>query len=219
MTKDVLVRGIDENTHSELGKMADEMGISVNSIVKDAVDKWLSQKNSVRKTHDLLIYSDDNSMLELLRSINNLASDSDWFKTFCVSPGNKIEKLLTKLDWYNGTLKPYSDKDKDPIEYCGKMGKKISNASKKKPVFWFDFVITDIGGDSLSKALDIEHAYDQSRMEGMVFCPYKAETLMNSGISEMLDLFELHDQVFVLKKNELYKLHVSKESLHKLILN
>ncbi len=219
MTKDVLVRGFDENTHSELGKAADEMGVSINSIVKDAVDKWLSQKTSIPKTHDLLVYSDDNSMLDLLKSVDKIASGKDWFKSFCAPPGHKIEKLLTKLEWYNSTLKPYSGKDTDPMGYCGRMANNVLNASKKRPVLWMDFVITDIGGNSLSKALEIEHAYDENRMNGIVFCPYKAETLMNSGISDMMELFDLHDQIFILKGNELFKIHVTKESTHKLFLN
>ena len=40
LTKDFLIRGVDDSIHSELGKKSDQMGISVNSIVKDAVEQW-----------------------------------------------------------------------------------------------------------------------------------------------------------------------------------
>jgi hypothetical protein len=39
MTKDVLVRGFDDSIHSELGKKSDQMGVLINSIVKDTVEQ------------------------------------------------------------------------------------------------------------------------------------------------------------------------------------
>jgi hypothetical protein len=35
----------------------------------------------------------------------------------------------------------------------------------------------------------------------------------------MIELFEMHDQVFILKGAEVYKLHTTKENVHKLFLN
>ena len=53
LTKDVLIRGIDDSTHSELGKKSDQMGVSINSIVKDAVEQWLDKNTHVLHVHDL----------------------------------------------------------------------------------------------------------------------------------------------------------------------
>ena len=47
MTKDILIRGFDDAIHSELGKKSDQMGVSINSIVKDAVEQWLDKKTHV----------------------------------------------------------------------------------------------------------------------------------------------------------------------------
>ena len=69
MTRDLLIRGFDDEIHSLLGELAKEKGVSINSIVKDAVDKWLKQKADIPKKHYLLIYSDDDSLLRLLKSI------------------------------------------------------------------------------------------------------------------------------------------------------
>ena len=41
MTKNLLVRGFDDEIHSKLGEIAKRDGVSLNSIVKDAVDKWI----------------------------------------------------------------------------------------------------------------------------------------------------------------------------------
>ena len=77
MTKDILVRGFDESIHSELGKKSDQMGVSINSIVKDAVEQWLDKKTHVPHVHDLLIYSDEKSMNGFLKSLDRMASNSE----------------------------------------------------------------------------------------------------------------------------------------------
>jgi len=86
MTKDVLVRGFSDDIHSDLSKKADQMGVSVNSIVKDAVDQWLNKKTHVPHVHDLLIYADDKSMNSFLKALDRMASNSEWFKSFAAPP-------------------------------------------------------------------------------------------------------------------------------------
>jgi len=43
--------------------------------------------------------------------------------------------------------------------------------------------------------------------------------LLNSEIRNVIELFEMHDQIFLLKDDEVYKLHITKENVHKLFLN
>jgi hypothetical protein len=61
--------------------------------------------------------------------------------------------------------------------------------------------------------------YDNSRIPGLVYCTYKTETLLGSEIKDMIELFEIHDQIFIVKDDEVYKLHITKENVHKLFLN
>jgi len=42
---------------------------------------------------------------------------------------------------------------------------------------------------------------------------------LNSDLENLIELFEMHDQIFLLKNDEVYKLHISKENVHKLFLN
>jgi predicted HicB family RNase H-like nuclease len=49
MVHDLLVRGFDDKIHSQLGELAKEKGVSINSIVRDAVDKWLKQQSDIPK--------------------------------------------------------------------------------------------------------------------------------------------------------------------------
>ena len=219
MGKDLHVRDIDEKEHSELTKFADVMGVSVNSIVKDAIDKWLQKKTHLPHIHDLLIYSDEKSMNSFLKALDRMADKSQWFKSFVAPPNHHSEKIFSKLNWNNETVKPYNPKGMDDLKYCGQLIQRLSKESEKKPLCCVDFVITDIAGSSFKKAMDIEKAYDESRLPGLMFCPYKANDLMNLGIGGMIELLMLHDRIFLVKDDDVYKLHMSKESIHKIFLN
>lgn len=218
MTKDILVRGFDEKDHLELNKISNELGVSVNSIIKDAVDKWLLQKSNIPKKHILLIYDDESSVIEFLRSVDRLASEQDWFRVFCAPPDHQTRNTLLKLGWFDGTIMPYAPQ-KNPSKYFGQMISKISGSKKQNPVCGIDFVLTEVASRSISEALKLENDYDKNPLPGIFFCPYKAKDIMNSSLAETMDLFLIHDPFYILKKNELYKLHVTKESPHKLFFN
>lgn len=219
MVRDLLVRGFDDQTHNKLGKIADERGVSLNSIVKDAVDKWLDQQSQIPKKHDLIIYANDSSMQNLIKSIDRLAKEGDWFRCFCAPPDNPVVKLLEKLNWYDGTIKPYNPKQKGISNYCGKIMGKVAKEAGKKHVCCTDFILGDVARHDLRQAVQIEHEYNQGRIPGLMFCPYKTETLLEAGIDDVMDLFMEHDQIFILKNDELFKMHVTRENVHKLFLN
>ena len=241
MTHDLLIRGFDDQIHSQLGELAKEKGVSINSIVKDAVDRWLIQQQSdIPKKHYLLIYSDDNSILGLLKSMDRLAKESNLFRCFCGPSSTASTKLLSKLKWYDGTMMPYYyrtkiikqkqnqnqqiqiQNQKGIMNYCNKvMGNIVeaANNTNNKQVCCLDFLINDIAKDSLQQALTIEKAYDNSRIPGLMYCTYKTETLLSAEIKDLVELFEGHDQVFILKQDDVYKLHITKENVHKLFLN
>jgi hypothetical protein len=237
MAHDLLIRGFDDKIHSHLGELAKNKGVSINSIVKDAVDKWLKQQQSdIPKKHYLLIYSDsDDSIIALLKSMDRLANENNLFRCFCGAPFTTSTKLLSKLKWYDGTIMPYyyetkSTKQnqnqqiqiptqKDIMSYCSRVMENIENNSNNKQVCCIDFLINDIAKSSLQQALTIEKAYDNSRIPGLMYCTYKTETLLSAEIKNLVELFEGHDQVFILKEDEVYKLHITKENVHKLFLN
>jgi hypothetical protein len=82
-----------------------------------------------------------------------------------------------------------------------------------------DFLINDISKNSLKQAMIVEQLYDNNRLSGSMYCNYMTENLINSDIKNMIELFEMHDQVFILKDTEVYKLHITKENIHKMFLN
>lgn len=240
MAHDLLVRGFDNQIHSQLGELSKEKGVSINSIVKDAVDKWLKQQSNIPKKHYLLIYSNDDSILGLLKSMDRLAKESNLFRCFCGPPSTNSSKLLSKLNWYNAIVMPYyydeyetlkkqqqqqqqnqSQNNKSIRRYCSKVMENIvaRNNANNKQVCCIDFLINDIAKSSLHQALTIEKAYDDSRIPGLMYCTYKTETLLSAEIKDLVELFEGHDQVFILKQDDVYKLHITKENVHKLFLN
>jgi hypothetical protein len=247
----LIIRGFDDKIHAQLGEMANQRGVSINSIVKDAVDKWLKyQQSQVPRKHYLVIYSDEESMTGLLKSMDRLAKEGELFRCFCGAPGSQSSELLSKLKWYDATIEPYyytpgdtiaavnyQDKNDDhPLEpqqqkqqtqisqknimkYFGKIIENMAKKANDKQVCCLDFLINDVAKSSLKQALTIEQAYNTNRIAGLTYCTYNTATLLNSGIKDMLELFELHDQIFLLHRDEVYKLHVTKENVHKLFLN
>ena len=236
MTHNLIVRGFDDQVHDNLARLASQKGVSINSIVKDAVDKWLKHQEEVPRKHYLVIYSDDESMIGLLKSMDRLAKESDLFRCFCGPPSSPETEVLSKLKWYNATVTPYyydytngihqakqqqphRTNEKDITKYCRQVMTNIAGSANNKQLCCMDFLINDIAKSSLKQAMTVEQVYDNNRLSGLVYCNYKTENLLNSDIKHMIELFEMHDQVFILKDGEVYKLHITKENVHKLFLN
>jgi hypothetical protein len=105
------------------------------------------------------------------------------------------------------------------MKYFGRIIENMAKKANNKQVCCLDFLIDDVAKDSVKQALSIEEAYNTNRMAGLTYCTYKTATLLNSEIKDTLELFKLHDQIFLLNGDEVYKLHVTKENVHKLFLN
>ena len=239
MTHNLIIRGFNDQVHEKLGEIANQRGVSINSIVKDAVDVWLNkQQSEIPRKHHLVIYSDDESMMRLLKSMDKLAKEGNLFRCFFGPPRNPSTELLSRLKWYDGTAKPYpysfatQSKDeqqaqaqiqvqsqKNIMKYCGKVIENVARNANNKQICCMDFVINDVGKDSLKQALVVEKAYDDNRIAGLMYCTYKTDNLLNSEIKDLIELFEMHDQIFILKEDEVYKLHIIKENVHKLFLS
>ena len=95
----------------------------------------------------------------------------------------------------------------------------ISQNSNNKEICLVDFLINDIATSSISEAISLEKQYDKNRLEGLVFCAYEMNNLFNASTLEMGEMFESHDQVFILSSDQIYKLHLTKVNLHKLFLS
>jgi hypothetical protein len=220
MPKNLIFRVFDDDTHTQLGQVAQEKGVSINSIVRDAVDKWLQQQQTtIPKKHHLILYDSDDSMVALLKSMDGLAKDAGWFRCHAGPPQSRVSKYVNNLGWFEGTILPYEPQKQDVLKYCGATMERIAKSANDRQICCMDFLINDVAKSSLKQAMNIEHAYDNDRISGFMFCTYRTDTLLGADMTSILELFEIHDQVFVLKEDEVYKLHVSKESVHKFFIS
>jgi len=82
MSKVLYVRGFNEKLHNELDDQARKEGISSASILENAFEEWLKNKKEVPTKHYLVLYSDDKSLLNFIRKVNDL-DDEDWMHVTC----------------------------------------------------------------------------------------------------------------------------------------
>jgi hypothetical protein len=220
MVRNLIIRGFDDEVHSQLGELSRRKGVSINSIVRDAVDKWLKQQKEIPKRHHLLIYDNVESMKWLLKSVDKLAKEGEWFRCFMKSFDSPITDLLKKLGWFEGATNAlFPDSHEDIKKYCADVVEKILQNSNNDRLCCMDFLINDIAKNSLKVAIELEKAYDNNRLEGLMFCTYKTDNLLNSSVRNIMDIFESHEQTFILKDEQVYKLHLTKENAHKLFLS
>lgn len=236
MTHTLIIRGFDDQVHEQLGYMSNQRGVSINSIVKDAVDMWLKKQlqSEVPRKHHLVIYSDDESMMRILKSMDRFAKEGNLFRCFYGPPHIPSTELLSKLKWYDGTVEPYLyssapkpkegqqlqiQNQKNILKYCGKVIENIVKNASNKQICCLDFLMNEMKKSSLKDALNIEKVYDDNRIAGLMYCAYKTDNILNLQIKHLIELFEMHDQIFILKEDEVYKLHVTKENVHKLFLS
>lgn len=220
MARNLIIRGFDDNIHSQLGELSKQKGVSINSIVKDAVDRWLKQQKEIPKRHHLLIYDNEESVKSLVESIDELAKKGEWFRCFTRSSDSSITNLLRKLGWFDGATVSYKKhSQRDLRKYCYIITQNILKNSKSKEVCFVDFLINDIANSSIRDAITIEKVYDENRLPGIAFCSYRTNNLLSASISDMIEIFDLHEQIFIVKDKQVYKLHVTKENVHKLFLS
>ncbi len=128
---------------------------------------------------------------------------------------------MIKLKWFDGTIKPYYysftskykeklqierqnqiriHSEKDIVEYCDKVMENIVKHAGNKQVCCMDFLMNDVSKTSLKQTLSLEKAYDNNRISGSTDGTYETDTLFNSEIKDLINLFKIHDQIFILKE-------------------
>jgi len=218
MSKVLYVRGFNENLHEELDDQAKKEGVSSASILENAFEEWLKNKQGVQTKHYLVLYSDDKSLLNFVRKVNDL-DDGDWFHVTCGPQSHTGVKFLKKHGWFDATISPYIQGIKNPEKYSSKVFDHLGKVTGDKPACFIGFMTEDIAQRySLQKASEIEKMYNTKRIGGVVFCPYDMRKLNNFNFTDIFELFENHDEIFVLKENEVYKLNLDKTNHAKLFL-
>ncbi|MDN5845094.1 MAG: hypothetical protein L0H53_02330 [Candidatus Nitrosocosmicus sp.] len=219
MPHNLIIRGFDNDTHSQLGDISRQKNVSMNSIIKDAVDQWLKKQRERPKRHHLLIYDNEDDLKRLLRTIDKFAKEAEWHRCFISSSNSAITEFLEKLDWVDELTVPFEPSQKDVMKYFNSILQNVIKNSKNIELCCVDFLINDIFKSSMKEAIKLEKAYDENRLEGLVFCAYRIDDLLKTAITGMIEVFDLHEQIFILKGDQIYKVHCNRESVHKLFLS
>ncbi len=212
------MRGFNEKLHEELDDEAKKEGVSPASILENAFEEWLKNKQGTPTKHYLVLYSDDKSLLNFIKRINEL-DDGDLFHVTCGPQSHTGVKFLKKHGWFDATISPYIQGMKKPEKYASKVFDHLEKVTADKQACFIGFMTEDIAHQySLQKASDVEKIYNTKRIGGVVFCPYDMRKLNDFNFIDIFKLFEDHDEIFVLKENEVYKLNVDKTNHAKLFL-
>ncbi len=218
MSKVLYVRGFNEQLHDELDDQAKKEGVSPASILENAFEEWLKNKQEIPTKHYLVLYSDDKSLLDFVRKVNDL-DDGDWFHVTCGPQSHPGVKFLKKHGWYDVSISPYTQGIKKPEKYAAKVFDRLREVTADKQTCFIGFMTEDVAQHfSLQKASEVEKISNTKRIGGVVFCPYDMRKLKGFDFTEIFKLFEEHDETFVLKENEVYKLNVDKTNHAKLFL-
>ena len=220
MTKDLLIRGLDDEIHKKVTTVAEKKGVSLNSLLKDAVDKCVQQSADVIPRHELILYSNDQSLESFLKSVDYASTSDKVFRACCGSKNHSGMKFLKKHGWFDGTVEPYDEFFEKPYQYAGKVLKKVAANLVRKSLFGLVFLAGELAEKkSLKNAVKFCQWYDQQGVPGSTYCLVNYKNIQTGNMEDLLDFFETHDQVFIVRENGLFKIHVSKESVHKLFLN
>jgi hypothetical protein len=165
MTRNLIIRGFDDEIHSQLGNQSKKKGVSINSIVKDAVDQWLKKQDEIPKRHHLLLYDNKEAVRRLINSLDKMTQKDDWFKCFVRSSNTSITEALENLNWFDGTIVQYKLDQKDKMKHIKDILQNIWKKSNNKEILLIDFLINDIASSSISEAISIEKQYDKNRLE------------------------------------------------------
>lgn len=213
MVKDLLVRGLDDTIHSELSMVASRQSISINSIVKDAVEKWLQKNDMNLKKHVLILYTDEKSFTNLIADIDKLAMMNKFVKVFYGPSKIKFDKTAIANNWYNYTTE---QKKENRLNTLSRIGRELRGKNSCCLDFEMDEITRQYG---IKNALILEKKYNSMRQIGLLYCFYDYENLLRNNPEQVIRLFQEHDQVFLLQRSGLFKIHVTKENTHKLFLN
>jgi len=210
MSKTLYVRTFNETMYDQLSDHSQKKGVTVGSIIEDAVDKWLKHKHDIPASHNLVLYSDEDSLLHFLKKMEELTKE-DWTRV-CLGPeSHEGKKYLKKRHWTDVTISPYAQGIKKPEKYSAMVFDKVAKEVKGKKSIFMGFMTGDSAGRfSLNKANELEKIASSKITSGIIFCPFDMTKLMSSSMVSLLELINEHDKVYVLKKNEIFELNISK---------
>ena len=218
MAKTLYVRSFNGEIHDKLNNISQDKGVQIGSIIEEAVNEWIKHKDDVAKQHNLVLYSDEESLMYFLKKMEDL-TNQDWNRIFLGHELDQGINYLKRKKWKDITIYPYAKGLKNAEKYSAEVFDKAVKEAKGGKTMLMGFLTGDVAARySLKKSIELEKISNHTISSGIVFCPYNINDLVGANIVELFDLINEHDKVFVLKKNEVFELNLNKTNLSKLLL-
>lgn len=218
MSKTLYVRSFSETYHDKINDISKQQGVSVGSIIEEAIGDWIKNKNEKIKQHHLILYSAEEELLYFLKKMEDITKE-DWFR-ICLGPDtNQGKSFLKKKHWKDVTMPPYVQGLKNPEKYSSQVFAKADKEASGGESMIMGFLTGDIASRfSLKKSIEIEKISNQTIKSGIVFCPFKISDLTKSSMIDLFDLMNEHDRVYVIKKKEIFEMNLNKTNHASLLL-
>jgi hypothetical protein len=218
MAKTLYVRNVSETIHDKLNDISKEQGVPIGSILEEAVNEWIKHKDTIPTQHNLILYSDEESLLNFLKKMEELTKQ-DWNRITLGPESHKGKNYLKRKQWKDITIFPYAQGLKNAEKYSSQVFDKANKETKDKKSMFMGFMTGDVAAKySLKKSIELEKISNQKIKSGIVFCPFNMKDLVGTNMVELFDLINEHEKIFVLKKNEVYELNLNKTNHLKLLL-
>lgn len=218
MSKTLYVRSFSEDYHEKLNDISKDQGVSVGSIIEEAVGEWIRNKDKKHKLHHLILYSTEEELLYFLKKMEDLTKD-DWVR-ICLGPdSNQGKNYLKKKNWKDVTISPYVQGLKNPEKYSSQVFTKADKETKDQDSMILGFLTGDVASRfSLKKSIELEKISNETIKSGIIFCPFKVSDLTKNNMMELFELMNEHDKVYVVKKKEIFEMNMNKTSHSSLLL-
>jgi hypothetical protein len=218
MVKDLFVRDFDERLHTKASQIATDDGITLASIVADAVDKWIKNHENNRHRHNLILYNDEKTLNKLLDEIDKLASDN-WFKSSCGSQKHYGMQYLSKRKWFDATAGNYDKLLENPQITGNKVLEIIGNKVGNKFPLTVAFLVEDLARkESVKKAVGFCEWFESKSLPGITYCISNSKNIISGSFDDLFDLFNVHNAIFLAKGNRVYKLRFDEERFYSLLI-
>ena len=218
MAKTLYVRNVSETIHDKLNDISKEQGVPIGSILEEAVNEWVKNKDTIPTQHNLILYSDEESLLNFLKKMEELTKQ-DWNRITLGPESHKGKNYLKRKQWKDITIFPYAQGLKNAEKYSSQVFDKANKETKDTKSMFMGFMTGDVAAKySLKKSIELEKISNQKIKSGIVFCPFNMKDLVGTNMVELFDLINEHEKIFVLKKNEVYELNLNKTNHLKLLL-
>ena len=218
MKKDLFVRDFDGKLHAKATQIANDDGITLASIVNDAVDKWVRQREKSRHRHDLVLFADTKSLIKILSELDR-NTKQNWFRAVVGQAKHPGKEFLKKHKWFDGSISPYSQFFDKPFGYANKVLSKIGSQIDNGHLLTVAFLTGDLAKErSLRKAAEFCSWYDKKHVPGITHCICPSENILSGKTEDILELFNCHNQVFIVKDDKLHRLRLTEENFFTLVV-